>query len=313
MCHQGGYAVDSEQIEATEPNFEDVLLAAAANEATDAAGSESSADTDDLFAAIFGGEATVSPDAPDAPGQDSPDGVDAEAPEDELEADAAEEVEESELDRLRREHAELLQERRETQAQAAEEQSRREWAAKRGKVDDRLREAMAWLDAEVKSGRHYDANEFVMRELPTIIEGYTHDLQTYFGEREQAAMQIARQHGTVTWVASLEQRFGLSKGEVERVKRYPPEFMEQAAQDIYDARATAEPVKAELKTTRSNLTKTQHALDRATGRARRGQEIRPSPVASSASFRDVQARITPDNADEIAGSLFAAIGLTGGR
>jgi hypothetical protein len=311
MCHQGGYAVDSDHFDVAEPNFEDVLLAAAANEATDAAAPESSADTESLLAANFGGDDTVSPDALDAPGEDSPDGVETEEPEDGLEAGADDEAEETEIERLRRLTAEYEQERRETQAHAAEEQSRREWAAKRGKVDDRLREALVWLDAEVKSGRHYDANEFVMRELPTIIEGYTHDLQSYFGEREQAAMQIARQHGTITWVASLEQRFELSKAEVERVKRYPPEFMEQAARDIYDARATAEPVKAELTATRRNLTNTKKALDRVTGKVRRGDEPRPSPVASSASYRDVQARITPDNADEIAGSLFAAIGLNG--
>jgi DNA repair exonuclease SbcCD ATPase subunit len=250
-----------------------------------------------------------------APAQASPDGEDAEEPlaadepdEADFDGDADEaEDEETEVERLRRENAEFLQAQREAQAQLAERQARDHWAGKRAQVDNKLREAMAWLDSEVKSGRHYDPTEFVLRELPTIIEGYTHDLQGYHAEREAAAMNVARQHGTVTWLASLEQRFDLSKAETERVRRYPPEFMEQAAADIAAARASADPVKAELTATKSNLTKTKKALDRATGKGRMGQQIHPSPVAGALTYADVKARITPDNADEIAGPLFATI------
>lgn len=288
-------------------DFEELLSAAVTNEVADAAASDDAADPSALFAAVFGDD-TASP-----ANDDAPDDEDADAPlEAEAEADADldddEEDEESEIERIRRERDELLQARREAEAKAAEAEAKAHWVTERNKIDGKLRQALDWLDGEVQSGRHYDTTAFIQREVETIISGYAADLEAFKDEQIRAVWQIAQQHGTQTYLQALTEKFSLSAADLARVKKYPPDLMEQAARDIVEARGSAvAPVAADLTQTKSKLKQTETALKK----QRRSRQVTPTGVGrtSAVTLKDVRSRINPDNASDIAGALFEAIGL----
>lgn len=284
----------------TEPSFEDLLSAVVSETDTDASAvDDPSAALSDLVSAVFGDD--VAPDLDVAPDEDENAAA--------LEPEATEESEDdepSEVDLLRQQVQEYEQQARDAQAKAAEAEAREYWESRRRQADAKLAQALTWLQNEAQSGRHYDTTEFILQNLPTIVQGYTADVEAVKDEQIRAVWNIARQHGSQTYLQALQSKYTLSSEDLTRVRKYPPELMEQVARDIVEARGTAvAPVAQELTTAKTKLSKTETALRK----QRRSQQITPGGVVPSATIRDVKARITPDNAGDIAGSLFAAIGL----
>lgn len=231
--------------------------------------------------------------------QDSPDQDADEA--DPLDAQADDD-EESEED-VRTELARLRQEKRDADAAAEEARSQQVWVKQYQDADNKLRQGTEWFVEAFD--RAYDKEEFLRQNLPRIAAGYAADIRAIEQKKTDAAMALARKHGTNGWVSHLSSVYGLSDGEVSRIKQFPPEQMEQAAQLIVETRS---PIKRELTTTKSQLTKAQRQL----GKNERSSSVRGEPGigrSSVVSLADVQKKITGD--DKELGPILQLIGMTG--
>lgn len=214
----------------------------------------------------------------------------------------AEEDEESEED-IRQELERLRQERREAEAAAEEARSQQVWAKQYQDANDKLRQGTEWFVEAFD--RAYDKEEFLRQNLPRIAAGYAQDIQAIEQKKTDAAMALARKHGTQGWISHLSSVYGLTDGEVSRIKQFPPEQMEQAAQLIVETRS---PIKRELTTTKSKLTKAQRQL----GKNERSRSVRGEPGfgrSSTVSLADVRNKITGDDAE--LGPILQLIGMTG--
>lgn len=214
----------------------------------------------------------------------------------------ADDDEESEED-VRQELARLRQEKREADAAAEEARSQQVWAKQYQDADAKLRQGTEWFVEAFD--RAYDKEEFLRQNLPRIANGYAQDIQAIEQKKTEAAMALARKHGTNGWVSHLSQAYGLSEAEVTRVRQFPPEQMEQAAQLIVETRS---PIKRELTTTKSQLTRAQKQL----GKNQRSSSVRGEPGsgrASVVSLADVQKKITGDEKE--LGPILQLMGMTG--
>jgi hypothetical protein len=216
--------------------------------------------------------------------------------------DAQVEEEESEED-IRAELDRLKQEKREAEAQAEEARSQQVWAKQYSDADTKLQQGTEWFVEAFD--RAYDKEEFLRHNLPRIAAGYAQDIAAIEKKKTDAAMALARKHGTTGWVNHLERAYGLSDGELARVKQFPPEQMEQAAQLIVETRS---PIKRELTTTKSQLTKAQKQL----GKNQRSSSVRGEPGigrSSIVSLADVRNKITGDEKE--LGPILQLMGMTG--
>jgi hypothetical protein len=267
-------------------------------------------DMPDLFSFLM--------DGGDPPAHDAaPDDGDAEeadplaADDDPYAADADEDEDEPEsledkVARLEAQNAEYLQAKREADAQAEETNSRAYWQGKETTVDDRAKQAAAWLAARLEAA--YDKDAVIRDDLPYVIENYKRELKELNDEKLQAVWDVARKHGTKTYAQDLQARHGLNDADMQRIGKYPPEMWEDIAADLLEVRERdVTPLKRELTNAKGQLTKAANAKSRAR------HANMPSPPNSGRTtvidFDRAKKAITPDNADEIAGRLFAALGI----
>ncbi len=231
--------------------------------------------------------------------QDSPDQDADEA--DPLDAQA-EDDEESEED-IRAELERYKQEKREAEAKAEELRSQQVWTKQYQDADTDLRQWAVWFAENFDKA--YDKEAFINEHLLRGAYGYANSIAAIEKKKTDAAMALARKHGTNGWVSHLTNAYGLSEGEVARVKQFPPEQMEQAAQLIVETRS---PIKRELTTTKSQLTRAQKQL----GKNQRSSSVRGEPGigrSSTVSLADVRNKITGD--DKELGPILQLMGMTG--
>lgn len=262
----------------------------------DAADSDAATD----LRAVLSGDVALE-DAPLA-AQDSPE---ADADEGDLLAAQADDEDEpgEDEDALRRELDELRQAKREAEAEAEEARNRAAVQEQFGTANRRLAQGVDWFVEAFD--RAYDKDAFLREHLPRVAQGYANDIAAIKQREVDAAMALARKHGTNGWLTHLTQHYGLSEAELSRVRRFPPEQMEEAARLIADTRA---PIAQQLTTTKSQLTKAQRAI----GHAQRSRSARGEPGSGRAavvSLADVQQKIT--GADEELGPLLRLMGMTG--
>lgn len=214
----------------------------------------------------------------------------------------ADDDEESEED-VRAELERYKQEKREAEARAEEERSQRVWQEQYDTADTELRQWAVWFAENFEKA--YDKEEFINQNLLRGAYGYANKIASIEKKKTDAAMALARKHGTQGWISHLSNVYGLSEGEVSRIKQFPPEQMEQAAQLIVETRS---PIKRELTTTKSKLTKAQRQL----GKNERSRSVRGEPGfgrSSTVSLADVRNKITGDDAE--LGPILQLIGMTG--
>jgi hypothetical protein len=263
----------------------DDLLFPEAEPAPDAAAPDDAADISSLFAGLLSAndEAPADDEAPDAEG-DEADPLAAEADDDDAADDEDDEDEEDDAAaQLRREVEFYRQQQREAQAAAAEAQSQAFWQQDRAAVNGRLYQALQWVEQEL--GSAYDPNARLMELLPYVLDHYTRDLEAHHARREQAVWQIARQHGTRTYLTHIQEQFGLDAADARRLAKYPPELMDTIAADLAAARR---PMRQVLDQTVDQLTRTRRQL----GRNRLAQQIAPgSGRGAITSLADVRERI----------------------
>lgn len=293
----------------------DFLDATAGDDTPDAAATPDAAgeDAPDLFELLLnGGEPPAHDAAPDDGEPDEADPLQAEGDPYAADADDADEDEpetlEARIERLEAEKAEFLQAKRDAEAKATEAETRDYWQRKAATVEGRKEQAIEWLVQEAEK-RGYDGLQWAMGELPRVIASYSAELMAFKDEQIQAVWEVARKHGSQTYKQSLQQQFELSDAQMQRISKYPPEMWQDLATDYAETQEReVAPVKRELTTTKGQLTKAQ----RANSRTRQSQM--PVPGSGRSTVIDMaKARkaITPDNADDIAGRLFDAIGLFG--
>lgn len=261
-------------------------------DAPEAAATDDAADISSLFAGLLSAndETPADDEAPDAEGDEADplvaeadDADDADEEDDEEDEEEDEEPEDDEAARLRAEIDAYRQQQREAQAAAAEAQAQAYWQQDRANVNGRLYQALQWVEQELSSA--YDPNARLMELLPYVLENYTRDLEAHHARREQAVWQIARQHGTRTYLSHIQERFGLDADDARRLAKYPPELMDRIAADLA---ATRGPVRRVLDQTVDQLTRTRRQL----GRSRLQQQIAPgSGRGAITSIADVRERI----------------------
>jgi hypothetical protein len=267
-------------------------------------------DMPDLFSFLMdGGDPPAHDAAPDEGDAEEADPLAAD--DDPYAADADEDEDEPEsledkVARLEAQNAEYLQAKREADAQAEETNNRAYWLRKETEVDGKAQQAAAWLAARLEAA--YDKDAVIRDDLPYVIENYKRELKELNDEKLQAVWDVARKHGTKTYAQDLQARHGLNDADMQRIGKYPPEMWEDIAADLLEVRERdVTPVKRELTATKGQLTKAQ----RANRRAR--HDGMPAPPNSGRTtvidFDRAKKAITPDNADEIAGRLFAALGI----
>jgi hypothetical protein len=286
------------------------LEAAGGETAPDAAAAHDATDITDLFAAAAGltatGELLATAAVPDE-AADEGDLFAADEPADDVQAaDEDEDAEslEERIARLEAENAEFLQAKRDAEAEATQASTEAYWNTRWQEVQSRREQALAHLAQRLESA--YDKDAVIRDYLPHLLDGYTNDLAAYREEREQAIWQVARKHGAQTYVQEVQREYRLSDADMARIKKYPPEMWESLATDLTEVReADVAPVKQELTTTKGKLTKAQNARKR----ERLASAPDPGSGRSTLNVARLKERITPDNADQVAGSLFQALGL----
>lgn len=282
--------------------FLDAITADGEREAPDAAvGTTQVVQSDDAAGDILSifdqvlaekrGEAPAGELAPDADA-DEADPLAAQDDDDPYATDA--EDDEDDVARIRRERDELLQEKRDLEAQNAELEARTFWDNDRAEVDDRLRQSVEWFRQTYETA--YDKEAVLWDWLPRAMSGYANDLAAHKDRQIQAVWNIARTHGSQTYAQKMQADMGLTDADMQRIKAFPPEQWQEAARLLIEARG---PIKAELTSTKGQLTKTQRQLKR----ERLGGIPAPGSGKSSASnirnFADVKKHITSDNAADL--------------
>lgn len=249
-----------------------------------------------IFEAVLAekrGESPAGELAPDADAEEA-DPLAAQDSEDDPYATDADEDDEDEVERLRRENDEFRQRQRDLEAQNAELEARKFWENDRAEVDDRLRQSVEWFRQTYETA--YDKEAVLWDWLPRAVSTYASELVAHKDRQIQAVWNIARTHGSQTFAQKLQADMGLSDADMSRIKTFPPEQWQEAARLLIEARG---PIKAELTSTKGQLTKTQRQLKR----ERREGIPAPGSGQSSASnirdFTDVKRRITSDNAADL--------------